>query len=409
MSGLDKGASEAKRRLLVVSSTYPRWSGDSEPGFIHELSRRLVKDYEVFVLCPHTEGAKKNETLDGVNVIRFKYAPERFETLAYKGGIVSNLKAKRIKFLLVPAFLIALFFSLWRLVRTKNIEVVHAHWLLPQGIVVAILSVIWPRFPPFLLTSHGTDLMAFRGNLFRRLKRWMINRSVSYTVVSSMLRGEAEALGIDAQKIAVVPMGVDLARNFTPVFSPTDDRYELLFVGRLVKGKGLDELVSIMPALLGEFPTASLTIVGAGPEAVPLRKLVDSLGIQGRVSFEGAKPAANMPDYYRRACVFVAPFQPSEGLGLVTIEALGCGCPVVTTDIPATREVLKGIQGVVTVPSGDSRKLLNGVIDVLRNRKRYAEAVILSNDVLTRRFDWSAVSAQYSQLLKAVAQEERGE
>src|SRR5690606_6282774 len=88
--------------LLVLTSTYPRWAGDPEPGFVHELAKRLTDRFRVIVLGPHAPGAKTAEVLDGVEVIRYRYAPERMETLVNDGGIITNLRRSRWKYLLVP-------------------------------------------------------------------------------------------------------------------------------------------------------------------------------------------------------------------------------------------------------------------------------------------------------------------
>ena len=86
-----KGAQ--RPRLLVLTSTYPRWAGDPEPGFVHELSRRLTDKFQVTVLCPHACGALPKEQLDGVKVIRYRYAPERWERLVNNGGISVDRKS----------------------------------------------------------------------------------------------------------------------------------------------------------------------------------------------------------------------------------------------------------------------------------------------------------------------------
>ncbi len=88
-------AASGRPVLLVLSSTYPRWSGDHEPGFVHELARRLTTTFDVVAVVPRAPGASDREMLDGVTVIRYGYAPRRFETLVNDGGIVTNLKRHR--------------------------------------------------------------------------------------------------------------------------------------------------------------------------------------------------------------------------------------------------------------------------------------------------------------------------
>src|SRR5689334_22160597 len=103
----DAGGGDALPRLLVLATTYPRWPGDPEPGFVHELSKRLADRFRVVALVPHAPGAKRRECMDGVEVVRYRYAPQRMETLVNDGGIVANLRRAKWKLLLVPGFVLA--------------------------------------------------------------------------------------------------------------------------------------------------------------------------------------------------------------------------------------------------------------------------------------------------------------
>ena len=111
------GAAARRPVLLVLASTYPRWTGDPEPGFVHELSKRLADDFRVIVLGPHAPDAKPREMLEGVEVVRYRYAPERWETLVNDGGIVTNLKLQRWKLLLVPGFVLMQAWCAWRFIE----------------------------------------------------------------------------------------------------------------------------------------------------------------------------------------------------------------------------------------------------------------------------------------------------
>ena len=171
-------------RLLVLASTYPRWDGDHEPGFVHELSRRLTNDFYVRVLTPHHLGAANEEARDGVDVRRYRYAPEGLETLIYDGGMMTNLRRHPWKWLLVPLFFTAQLLATWRQVRSFRPHVIHAHWLIPQGLVAAILATMSRRFPPFLVTSHGADLHGLRFWPMPALKRFVARRASALAVVS---------------------------------------------------------------------------------------------------------------------------------------------------------------------------------------------------------------------------------
>lgn len=395
-------------RVLVLTSTYPRWPGDREPGFVHELCRRLTVDFDVTVLGPHAAGARKEEIMDGVRVQRYRYAPVYWETLVNDGGIVTNLRRQPWKWLLVPGFLFMQMLATWRLIRRYRPDVIHAHWLLPQGLLVAVLHRIVRRTPPFLVTSHGADLFALRGQLFTALKRFVAHQAAAITVVSEAMRTELVNIGADVSKIEIRPMGVDLSRRFTPDASILRSDDEMLYVGRLVEKKGLRYLIEAMPAILASHPKAYLTVAGFGPEERALRAQVQQLGLDAKVKFIGAVEQANLPVLYRRAAVFVAPFVQAvsgdrEGLGLVCIEAAGCGCPVILSDLATSRDMFSDSRNVIFVPPADSSALARAVHNLLSASNTYREVAIADRQQMMDRFDLHAVSQRYTQILRRLS------
>ena len=115
-------------RLLILTSTYPRWSGDPQPAFVHEFARRLTDRFDIDVLAPHAPGLPSDEVMDGVRVHRFRYAPARLETLAYDGGMLNRLREKPPRWVLVPLYLISMVVAARRLIRRNRHSVIHAHW-----------------------------------------------------------------------------------------------------------------------------------------------------------------------------------------------------------------------------------------------------------------------------------------
>lgn len=390
-------------RLLILSSTYPRWRDDPEPGFVHELARRLAGEFEVTVLAPHAPGAAVREVLDGVHVQRYRYAPAFLETLVNDGGVVANLKRSPWKWLLVPGFLLGLAWSCWRLLRELRPRVVHAHWLLPQGLVATLLR----GNARVLVTSHGADLYALRAAPLQALKRRVVRTAQAVTVVSAPMREELARLGADTGRVRVAPMGVDLARAFTPGPDPRVPA-ELLFVGRLVEKKGLRHLLEALPLIRRAHPGAALTIAGFGPEESALRAQTAALGLQDAVRFLGPLPQSALPALYRRAAVFVAPFAQAasgdqEGLGLVVVEALGCGCPVVASDLPPVRDIFGAATPRGLVPPASSAHLAEAVGRVLSDPAGAAAEAAALRESVRARFDWDVVARGYAEILRGLA------
>ena len=390
--------------LLVLASTYPRWPADPEPGFVHELSRRLTERYRVIVLCPHAPGAKPRETMDGVEVVRYRYAPERWETLVNDGGIVTNLKRARWKLLLVPGFVLGQAWVAWRLMRRERVDVIHAHWLIPQGLIAALLQWLPGRRVPYVVTSHGADLYALKGRLLDGIKRFVARRAAAATVVSSAMRERLATLGVPAAHIHVLPMGVDLSERFTPDPAVQRSTREILFVGRLVEKKGLRHLVDAMPLVLERVPDAFLTIAGFGPEEAALRQQVHTLGLQAKVHFLGAVAQTRLPALYRRAALFVAPFVQAEsgdqeGLPVALMEAVACGCPVVAGDVAGIEDLLGRMKPYICVDARNAEMLASCICSRLIDSSTaglHAQAVL---EEASRRVDWNRIAAGYARLI----------
>jgi glycosyltransferase involved in cell wall biosynthesis len=395
--------SASKPAVLVLTSTFPRWKGDVDPPFVHELVRRLTDSFDIHVVAPHAPGSKRREILDGVHVHRFRYGHARWEHLAYHGGILANIKRSPVLCGLVPLFLAAQLLAAIHLLIRQPIQLIHAHWIFPQGMIALLARAIRRSRARVLCTSHGGDLYGLKGAVFSRVTKMVANACDHLTVVSHSMRGDLIKLGVESRKVSVIPMGVDLRRRFVPPSVPS--RVEsLLFVGRLVEKKGLRYLLAAMPEILKRFPQAHLTVAGDGPNRLELEKLASDLGLSERVRFLGALKNEELPAVYQRAGVVVFPSMISddgdrEGFGLVLVEALGCGCACVVTDLPAMMDIVQDGKTAIVVRQKNSDEIAAAVIRLLTNPGLRSAMAREGRRQVLESFDWQAIVPKYRAVL----------
>jgi glycosyltransferase involved in cell wall biosynthesis len=364
----------------------------------------LAGRFEVIALVPDAPGADPSDSFDGVEVIRYRYAPRRLQTLVFGGGIVANLRAARWKWLLLPGFLIGQYLAARRILRARKIDLIHAHWLLPQGLIARRLARLHKI--PYVVTSHGGDLFGLRGKWPTRFKRKVASDCAAMTVVSSAMREEAARIGLRPPRIDVLPMGVDLQDRFVPDVQAQRATDELLFVGRLVPKKGLTHLLDALPAVIAQRPQVRLVIAGFGPEDAALKTQARRLGVADRVEFKGATPQADLPMLYRRASVFVAPFVrdasgDQEGLPVALMEALGCGCPVVVGNVAGVRDLLGAAADEGCVDPRDASALAAKIIVVLNDPVAAIRRAQTLRSVAADRVDWRRIADAYATLLES--------
>jgi glycosyltransferase involved in cell wall biosynthesis len=236
-------------------------------------------------------------------------------------------------------------------------------------------SALWLRTPSRrLVIWHHSDLVrpwwapATYGRLQRRLYR-----RADCVVVSNPVLAERSALVRHARRVAVIPIGVDTERFFS-----LDDSQRVcanairaacpgprtLFVGRFVYYKGLEVLIEAMQRCPG-----TLVLVGDGPLENRLRAQVEALGLAARVRFVGRVSDQELPAYYHASDVFVLPsVAETEAYGLVQIEAMASGIPVVSTNLPTGVPWVNqdGVSGLI-VPPRDSAALASALTRLLED------------------------------------------
>ena len=390
-------------KILVLASTFPRWTDDKEPPFVFELCRRLCREFDVTVLAPDAPGAMNAEELEGIHVKRFQYFFDSWQTLAYQGGILENLKRKPVKFFLVPFFLFFQFLYLVQLLRKDNFVLIHAHWLIPQGLLALLAKSILRSKIKVLCTSHGGDLYALKGKILGKIKSFVIKQSDGLTVVSRAMRDFALSYDENAA-VQIIPMGVDLTQQFVPGEAAKQQK-SLLFVGRLVEKKGILYLIKALPEVVARYPDVQLTIAGSGPEENNLVALVQSLQLADNVTFAGPVQNRDLPSFYQQAQIFVFPSiiakdGDREGFGLVLVEALGCECAVIATDLSAMQDIVENDKTGCIVQQKNSVDLARKINYLLDNPETCSTLGKAGREYVLAEYDWEKIAGRYSVVIK---------
>ena len=389
-------------KLLITGSTFPRWKGDTEPRFILDYAKAMTKYYEVHVLVPMAPGAKENEDMEGVHVHRFHYFPiHKCETLCYPGAIVPRIKEKKIRVFLVPF----LFASMKSAVRkwSKKVDVVHAHWLIPQGIVQSGI-----KSTPYIITGHGGDVTSLNIPIVKGMKKKCLERASAAVGVSSYICQKMKEICPDVTP-TMISMGCDLDK-FTPekrnehIFDHAHKN--ILFVGRLAEKKGVTYLIEAMKQI-----DAKLYIIGKGPLEQSLKEQAKALG--EKVVFLGPKSHDELPELMASADLFVAPSivaqdGDQEGLPVSIMEAMASGLPVVAGISGGTKDIVAdGVNGYV-LDAKNVQLLVQKINDIICNDELQRE---MSKGAIktAQEYSYDTIGQKYFEIIRNNIDNKKGE
>lgn len=332
-------------RVLCVTSSFPRWTGDSTTPFILHLAQDLQKlGWQVDILAPHARGTALRETLGGVQVERFRYLfPSSLETICYQGGALINLRKHPTNYLKLPAFVGFQCLNLaFRLSRGRY-HLLHSHWILPQGFTGALTAGLFGV--PHVTTVHGGDIFGLQGTLLSKFKGFALRHSDAVTVNSSITHKAVTKIVPGIQELHRIPMGVTIkGLDLSSSSLELRNRYRrgdgplLVFVGRVVEEKGVEDLIRAVSILKPRFPDIGALIIGEGQDRTMLEGITKTFGLSDRVTFTGWVEPDRVSDYLAAGDILVGPSRQAsdgwvEAQGLSIIEAMTAKTPVITTRV----------------------------------------------------------------------------
>jgi glycosyltransferase involved in cell wall biosynthesis len=318
----------------------------------------VLAGHTVTVVCFKKNSAKRKETIDGVSVIRVPAKLIASQPLGFK-------------------------YFLQCLSSAKKSDVIHLH---APNMLGALCALFIPAKVGLLVHWHSDVInKGLLGQLLRPLEFALLRRANSVVVTSQVYADASETLASFREKITVVPIGVPDAKYEVDDFqlppdlaAEIDNRKIVLAVGRLVPYKGFNVLIQAAQQLPKD---SVVVIVGGGPLQQELQQAIKSAGVRDRVVLAGRLSDAALHALFERAILYCLPSTyRAEAFGVVLLEAMAYGLPIVASDIPGSGVPWVNQHGLsgLNVPVEDSKALADACNQ------------ILTSEVLRRKFSQGA-------------------
>lgn len=277
-----------------------------------------------------------------------------------------------------------------------------------------------PLHIPIVTHFHGPWAMESRVedksnmNVLKETKFWLkkqveqlsYRRSDSFIVLSEYFRDIlTETYGVDERKIHIIPGAVDHNR-----FCPHPNRKELRLqlgilpnqpvffcIRRLVRRMGIDRLIHAMADVVRVHPDVRLFIGGDGPMRSEYEELIRQLGLSSHVKLLGRISNEELVQYYQAADISLVPTLTLEGFGLITVESLACGTPVLGTPYGGTKEILHQVSDEVMFKDGTAESISKKIINVL-NKESFLPSREACREHVLNRYTWSRVAGSVTEV-----------
>ena len=393
-------------RIAVLTSSYPRFPGDGAAPFVQSLAETMAHSgHTVSVVAPFDPDVQPNIS-SSVKVHRFRYIwPYKWHLMGHSRSLESDTHLKLGSIFLLPFFLIGAIIKLMQVTHHEKTELIHVHWVLPNGPAATIAARL--RRIPFVISLHGSDIyIARKKRHFGLVARWVFSNSSAVTACSHELRSAAIDLGAP-QSTQLIAWGAD-PKIFTPKeksMAIANPNITVVSLGRLVPKKGFDQLLLAWKDVILRYPRAHLIIGGEGPQKATLETQAKYLGIANSVLLPGRIPWDKVPDFLAAADIFVLPSQRDmhgniDGLPTVLLEAMSCGVPVIASHIGGVPLVISDFQnGILFSP--DNNSSLGDAIEALINNPKERERLgRAARQSIINEFNWEYVANKFIGVFK---------
>lgn len=347
------------KKLVVLTSTLPRWKGDATTTFVLDHTIMLAPYFkDVYIIAPHAKSSKTIEKMaPNTTIKRVRYfLPTGQENIFYDGGAADKVSASPLYILKVGLYSIGVF---WEILKNRpgNRMIINANWLIPQGLIAVMVKMVFRR-TIIVTTARGADVYTMNGRLPRFLKKIVLQRSDAVVVNSEDLRKACRK--IYKREYYKQPTGFD-DKLFKPKRTSTyrkdkNNNFVIVSAGRLTEGKGFPIIVDALEKLKKEGLKVQLKIAGDGPDRLLLEEIIKKKGLQKEVEMLGWISAERIKEIYQKADLYVGAAKEAkngwrEAFGNVYTEAMACGTPVIVTTAAGASEVVEnGVNGIVIKP-----------------------------------------------------------
>jgi glycosyltransferase involved in cell wall biosynthesis len=401
----------------MVASSYPRFPGDSVGSFMEPIAQGIAaRGHEVHMVAPWHPRWDRPQLDRGVHFHLFHYAPfAALNTFGYAEGMRADVRLRATAIAAAPLAVLAGWFKALRVAQKKRATIMHAHWVVPGGVIGAAAA----RSLPLVISLHGSDVfVAERHRAVRLAARTAFGRAQWVSACSEDLRARAVAIGAETAHSSVIPYGVDSDR-FRPDSDARTrarerlglaDNVPLVFaVGRLVRKKGFEYLIDAAAMLKSQHPTLRVAIAGDGDLDADLRARARDAGVGDTVLFLGVVPHHEVPQLIAAADIAVAPSVHDaagnvDGLPNTVMEIMASGTPLVTTPVGGIGAVATDGVTARLVPERDARALATAIDSLLRNPSAGLPLGRQARDLMCRRHSWERVAEDFEAIYEQVTE-----
>jgi glycosyltransferase involved in cell wall biosynthesis len=397
----------------MLASSYPKWQGEATAPFIEEIAAGLVRrGHTIHVALPFHPDLRREPIERGVHLHVFRYAPHpALNVWGYAAALKADVGVKGAALAAAPLALAASLGELLRLTARSQFDLVHAHWVLPNGLPA--LAVARMRGLPLVTSLHGSDVyLAEKAAPLSLTARLILRASAAISACSGDLYQRAIRLGAPIERCSVLPYGVDTSAFRPDPQASQQVRAELglapetpliVSVSRLVYKKGLTFLVESMPLVLQNHPQAVLVLAGYGDLHAALVQQVAELGLTKHVMFPGQLSREQTAAYIGAADVHVVPSIRDQagnvdGLPNVLLEGMSAARPIVASAIAGIPDVITDRVHGRLVPEQDAPALADAISELLENRELAAQLGEQARRRVLEELTWDTAALRYEQL-----------
>ncbi|MHB9094173.1 MAG: glycosyltransferase family 4 protein [Eubacteriales bacterium] len=384
-------------KILMLSWEYPPKNVGGLAQHVYHLSKAIAKHgAEVHVITVGGNDAVPYEDHDGVKVHRVN--PYSLSTPDFRTSIL------HLNFSLLE-YAVALANSL------KNVDVIHAHdWLVAHAGRALKHSFQLPLVATIHATEYGRNNGLHNDNqrYISDVEWWLTYEAWRVIVCSTYMQRELNGFfQLPVDKITVIPNGVTVEDFPAKSNYMTRNREKyIFFIGRLVREKGVQVLIDAAPRILARFPEARFIIAGKGPFEEHIRARIRERGLEHRIQLAGYVNDQMRNRYFKQSSVAVFP-SLYEPFGIVALEAMAAGTPVVVSDTGGLSEIVEhGIDGLKCY-AGSPDSLADNIMAILGDSRVAERLKINGYDKASRKYSWFAIAGRTLQVYEEVIQQSK--